>query len=147
MKVILKKDVKDLGKVGDLVTVSGGYARNFLVPRELAEEATEKRVGQMKHLKIMTEAKMKKVVEERKQIATKLKEVTVTFKRTAGETDKLFGAITNVDVSNALDKQGFSIDRKDIEIEPIKMLGQHKAVVRLGDGIESEFVVQVEREE
>ena len=147
MKVILKKDVKDLGKVGDLVDVANGYARNFLFPRMLAAEATEKRVKEMKHLQSMAEAKKKKVQLERKELLDKLNGVSASFKMPAGETDKLFGSVTNIDISNALEKQGFSIDRRDIHLEePIKMLGQHKALVKLGEGLETEITVSIERE-
>ena len=146
MKVILQKDVKDLGKVGDLVNVSAGYARNFLFPKSLAAEATEKRAKEVEHLQRVAEAKKKKVVEERKALIEKLSGVNLTFARSAGDTDKLFGSITNIDISNELEKQGFSIDRRDIQIEPIKMLGQHKAVVKLGEGLEAELTVTVERE-
>lgn len=147
MKVILTKDVKDLGKVGDLVNVSTGYARNFLFPRLLAEEATENRVKAMDHLQKMIEAKKKKAMEERKAVVEKVNGTAVKFMQTAGDNDKLFGSITNIDVSNELEKQGFSIDRRDIEMEPIKMLGQHKAVVKMGDGLEAEITVQVDRDQ
>lgn len=146
MKVLLKKDVKDLGKVGDLVNVANGYARNFLFPRSLAEEATDKRVKEMAHFQKMIDAKKKKALDERKQLVEKMNGTTVKFAKTAGETDKIFGSITNIDVSNELEKAGFSVDRRDIEMDAIKMLGQHKAAVKLGDGIEAEIIVQVDRE-
>ncbi len=148
MKVILKTDVKDLGKAGDLVNVSSGYARNFLFPRSLALEATEKRVKEFQHLQKVAEAKRKKAVEERRQIVEKLSGVTVQFKSQAGETDRLFGSITNKDISDRLETLGFSVDKRDIVLgEPIRMLGQHKAVVRLGEGLEAELAVSVERED
>lgn len=147
MKVILKKDVKDLGKVGDLVNVKSGFARNFLFPRQLADEATEKREEEMKHLKKVAEARKKKAVEERKALIKELSGVSIELKRAAGGTDKLFGAVTNVDVSAELAKKGYSIDRRDIDMEPIKMLGQHKATIRLGEGIETEVAISVERDE
>lgn len=146
MKVILQKDVKNLGKVGDLVSVSTGFARNYLFPRNLASEATEKRVKEFEHLKKVAEVKKKKAVAERQELIKKLSGVTVNFKSPAGETDKLFGAVTNVDISNELEKHGYSIDRRDIHLEePIKMLGQHKATIRLGEGIETSVLVSVER--
>lgn len=146
MKVILQKDVKNLGKVGDLVNVSTGYARNYLFPRQLANEATEKRVKEFNHLKQVAELKKKKVVAERQELVKKLQGVTIVFKASAGETDKLFGAVTNNDISNELEKSGFSIDRRDIHLEePIKMLGQHKAIVKMGEGLEAELTVSVER--
>jgi large subunit ribosomal protein L9 len=146
MKVILQKDVKNLGKVGDLVAVSAGFARNYLFPRQLAAEATEKRIHEFEHLKKVAEVKKKKALAERQVVITKLSGVTLTFKLTAGEGDKLFGSVTNTDISNELEKHGFSIDRRDIHIEePIKMLGQHKAAVKLGEGIEAALLVSVER--
>ncbi len=146
MKVILQKDVKNLGKVGDLVNVAVGYARNFLFPRRLASEATEKRVHEFEHLKKVAEIKKKKAVAERAEVVKKLSGVSLVFKSEAGESDKLFGSITNVDISNELEKHGFSIDRRDIHIDDsIKMLGQHKATVRLGDGLEADLKISVER--
>jgi len=146
MKVILQKDVKNLGKVGDLVSVSNGFARNYLFPRRMALEATEKRVNEFNHLKNVAEIKKKKAVVERQALIQKLQGVNLTIKASAGETDKLFGAVTNHDISNELEKAGFSIDRRDIVLEePIKMLGQHKAVIRLGEGLEAELTVAVER--
>lgn len=146
MKVILQKDVKNLGKVGDLVSVSTGFARNFLFPRALAAEATEHRVKEFEHLKKVAEVKKKKAVGERQALIKKLSGLTVNFKSPAGETDKLFGTVTNVDISNELEKQGYSVDRRDIHVEePIKMLGQHKATIRLGEGIETSVIVSVER--
>lgn len=145
MKVILQKDVKNLGKVGDLVSVKEGYARNFLVPRRMASEATEKRVAEFAHLKKVAEAKKKKAVAERQELIKKLQGVNIVLKSAAGEHDKLFGAVTNNDISNELENLGFSIDRRDIIVEPIKMLGQHKAIVKLGEGIEAELTVAVER--
>ena len=146
MKVILQKDVKNLGKVGDLVNVSNGFARNYLFPRRLALEATEKRVNEFVHLKAVAEVKKKKAVSERQELIKKIQGVSLSIKASAGETDKLFGAVTNNDISNELEKHGFSIDRRDILLEePIKMLGQHKATVRLGDGLEAELSVAVER--
>jgi large subunit ribosomal protein L9 len=146
MKVILQEDVKDLGKVGDMVSVSNGYARNFLFPRKLAMEATEKRMSEWVHLKQMAESKKKKAVVKRKELIEKLSGVTLTFQVEAGETEKIFGSVTNFDVSVELEKQGYMVDKRDIVIdETIKILGQHKALVKLGDGLETEITLVVER--
>ncbi len=146
MKVILQKDVKNLGKVGELVNVASGYARNFLFPRLLAAEATEKRMAEFEHLKRSAEAKMKKANAERQAVIAKLKGVNVVIKATAGEADKLFGSVTNNDISNELEKHGYSIDRRDIVLEePIRVLGSHKAIVKLGEGLETTISVVVER--
>lgn len=146
MKVILQKDVKDVGKVGDLVNVSSGFARNFLFPRKLASEATEKRVAELEHLKRVAEVKKKKAVAERQTILAKINGMTLTFKAAAGEGDKLFGTITTTDISKELEKAGYSIDRRDIHVdEHIKLLGQHKAHIRMGEGVEATIVVAVEK--
>lgn len=146
MKVILQKDVKDVGRVGELVNVSEGFARNFLFPRKLAAEATEKRVKEYEHLKRVAETKKKKALAERQELLNKINGTTVTFKLAAGETDKLFGTVTTTDISKELQKLGHSVDRRDIHLEePIKILGQHKAVVRYAEGMEAKIQISVER--
>lgn len=146
MKVILQTDVRDLGKAGELVSVKPGYARNFLFPRKLALEATETKVKEFEHLKKVAEAKRRKAMVARKEIADKLQGVTVSFAATAGETDKLFGSITTRDISDKLVEMGYSIDKRDIQLEePIRMLGQHKALVDFGDDLKTEITVSVER--
>lgn len=146
MKVILQKDVKDVGRVGELVNVSEGFARNFLFPRKLAAEATEKRVKEYEHLKRVAEAKKKKALAERQELLNKINGTTVTFKLAAGETDKLFGTVTTTDISKELQKMGHSVDRRDIHLEePIKILGQHKAIVRYSEGLEAKIQIAVER--
>jgi len=147
MKVILQKDVKDLGKIGDLVNVSAGFARNMLFPRKLAVEATEKRVSEWNHLKRVAESKKKKAMADRQAFLDKLKGTTVTLKMNAGDNDKLFGTVTTSDISKSLEKQGFSVDRKDIHLEEhIKVLGTHKATVRFGEGLETFIQVAVEKQ-
>lgn len=146
MKVILQKDVKNLGKVGDLVNVTTGYARNFLFPRQMALTATETKVKEFAHLKKVAELKKKKAVAERQELVKKIQGLTVVVKSSAGENEKLFGTVTNNDLSNELEKLGYSIDRRDIHIEePIRMLGSHKATIKLGDGAEAELAISVER--
>ena len=146
MKVILQKDVKDLGKVGDLVNVAQGYARNFLFPRRLAEQATEKNIKQLQHQQKVAEIRKKKAVSERKDLIEKLNGVTLTFKLQAGEEDKLFGSVTTLDISKELESQGFSIDKRDVEIpEAIKVVGQHKANVNLGANLVAELIISVEK--
>ena len=146
MKVILTQDVKDIGKVGDLVNVSAGFARNFLFPRKMAAEATETKVKEWAHLQTMSEAKKKKAQSERKAILDKINGLTLKFKMAAGETDKLFGTVTTTEISKELQKAGFSVDRRDIHLEePIKVLGQHKAAVKYGEGLEASIMISVER--
>ncbi len=146
MKVILQKDVKDLGKVGDLVNVSAGFARNLLFPRKLAVEATETKVNEYNHLKRVAESKKKQAQAERQAFLSKIKGTTVSFKLNAGENDKLFGTVTTTDISKALEKLGHLVDRRDILLEePIKILGTHKATIKYAEGMEAPIQVSVER--
>ncbi len=147
MKVILQKDVKDLGKVGDLVNVSAGYARNYLYPRQLAIAATEEKETEWNHLKKVAEIKKKKAMAGRQEVINKLQGLTLNFKlEAAADSEKLFGSVTTMDISKQLDANGFSIDRRDIHLEePIKLLGQHKAQVRMGEGLEAELTIVVEK--
>ncbi len=148
MKVVLQKDVKDLGKVGEILKVKEGFARNYLFPKKVAVLATEKKVKEFEHLKRVAELKKAKAVDERKVIITKLTGLVLEFKVQASETEKLFGSISNIDLSKELSKKGFEIDKSDISIvEPIKILGQHKAKIILGDGpsLETEITVSVVR--
>lgn len=146
MKVILQEDVKDLGKVGDLVQVKPGYARNFLFPRSLALEATEKRVKQFKHLKMVAAKKADKALETRKGQIEKLQGQVVNFKVQASDEEKLFGSIGALEISRELEVLGFQVDKRDIKLEePIKVLGQHKANIVLPGDLTAEITVSVER--
>lgn len=148
MKVVLQKDVKDLGKVGDILNVKIGFARNFLFPNKVAVAATEKKVKEFEHLKRVAELKKAKAVDHRKVLISKLNGLVIEFSVQASETEKLFGSITNIDISKQLAKKGFEIDKKDIVIEePIKVLGQHKANIVLGEdsSLQTEITVSVVR--
>jgi len=146
MKVILNKDIKDLGKIGEMVQVKPGFARNFLFPRRLASEATEKRVKEFKHLQLVAEAKKAKAVEGRKEVLAKIQGTTVKFVVEASDDEKLFGSINTLDISRKLEEAGFAVDKKDVVIEDtIKVLGQHKAQVTFGADLNAEITVAVER--
>lgn len=147
MKVILQKDVKDLGKVGDMVNVKTGYARNFLFPRALAVMATEEKQHEYAHLKKVAEIQKKKAMAGRQELISKIQGQTLNFRlEAAADSDKLFGSVTNMDISKQLEANGFSVDKRDIHIEEaIKVLGQHKATVRMGEGLEAEITIVVEK--
>lgn len=147
MKVILQEDVKNVGKVGELIEVATGFARNFLFPKKLAVLATEKKMSEWNHLQKVAEAKKKKAVMLRQELVDKLKDVTLKFEmETSGESEKIFGSITNMDISDKLEEQGFSVDKRDIYLEePIRALGQHKALVKLGEGLEAEVTIAVDK--
>lgn len=147
MKVILQKDIKDLGKVGELVNVKSGYARNFLFPRQLAVGATEESVKEWNHLQKVAEIKKKKAMVSRKELIDKMQGLTLNFRlEAAADSEKLFGSVTTMDISKQLENQGYQVDRRDIHLdEQIKLLGQHKAFVRMGDGLEAELTIVVEK--
>jgi len=146
MKVILNKDVKDLGKVGELVQVKPGFARNFLFPRLLAVEATEKRKKEFEHLKAVATANQEKAVGKRKELLAKLEGITVEFSAEASDDEKLFGSISNLDISRKLEEKGYEIDKRDIILEePIKVLGQYKALVTFGKDLDTNITVSVAR--
>jgi large subunit ribosomal protein L9 len=144
MEVILREDVKSLGKAGELVRVRPGYARNFLLPKGLAYEASE---GNKKRIAGETRARTTRVEAEKNEaqgFAAKLAAVTVTLTGKAGEEGKLFGSVTAPDIADALAKQGLEIDRRRIELEhPIKALGFHSVAVRLHPEVHAEVRVQV----
>lgn len=146
MKVILQTDVKDLGKAGEMVNVSPGYARNFLFVRNFAFEANDKRAKQWAHLQKLAEIKKSKMKELRKELIQKLSKEVIVVKAQAGESDKIFGSVTTMDISSALSAQGYNVDRRDIILdEPIKMLGQFKAKIKLDEQNQGVLTVSVER--
>jgi large subunit ribosomal protein L9 len=144
MKVILKENVESLGKAGDTLQVSDGYARNFLVPRGLAIEASSK---SMKTLEQERKHILQRVERERKKaelLVEKISGVTCTISRRVGEQDKLFGSVTTKDIEKCLTDQGIDVDRKTILLEePIKSLGEFPVKIRLQPGITAEIMVMV----
>ncbi|MCX7793411.1 MAG: 50S ribosomal protein L9 [Thermodesulfovibrionales bacterium] len=144
MKVILKEDIKSLGKAGDIVNVSDGYARNYLIPRGLALVADEKNIKTFE----LQKKKLLEAIEKEKarnlEFAERLKNLTVTIKAKAGEDGKLFGSITTMHISEALRKEGIELDRKRIVLsEPIKRTGEYRVAVKLPHEINSEFTLRV----
>lgn len=147
MEIILREDIEKLGSRGDVVKVAAGYARNFLLPRRLAVEATgsnKKIVEQERQAHLRRDAKL---VEESQQLAVLLNAVTLTIARKAGENDHLFGSVTTADIGDALAAQKFTVDRRKIHLdEPIRTLGEFKIPVRLHRDVTAEVSVQVTRE-
>lgn len=145
MKVILKEDVKGLGKKEDMIECKDGYARNYLLPRGLAVPATAENLGIMKSKKKAESEKLTRETERAKAIAAKLSGKTVTIEATAGDNGKLFGSITNKDISDALQQQmSLNVDKKKIVVdETIKNLGEHKVIAKLFTGVDAEFIVSV----
>jgi large subunit ribosomal protein L9 len=144
MELILRENVQNLGKAGDLVRVKPGYARNFLLPRGLAYEATE---GNKKRIASEQKAKSARAEHERAEaqaLAGRLGQASVTLTGKAGEEGKLFGSITAQDIAGALEAQGFTVDRRKLDLDqPIKTLGFHTVAVRLHPDVQAEVRVNV----
>lgn len=148
MKIILEQDVPNLGKKGDLKDVAPGYARNHLIPRGLAVEATPQRMKEWERNAEAREAQNKKQEEQARQQAENLGQHELVFKMPAGEGGRLFGSVTPADIAGRLAEAGLEIDKKKIELtEQIKSLGQFKADVRLYPGIKAEVSIIVEQED
>lgn len=147
MKLILMEDVETLGKLGDTIEVKDGYARNYLIPQKLAVPATSRNVRQLEHTRRQVETRMAKVLEEARTLAEKLEGVTLTFSRKAGESGRLFGSVTNMDIAEALAEQGIEVDRKDIVLDDhIKETGEVEVPVRLHHDLTVTLKVVVEAE-
>lgn len=144
MEVILRQAVDNLGRPGDVVAVSPGYARNFLLPRGIAYQATEgnkKRIAQEKSRLEAAEAERREAAEA---VAKQLEEVSITFSARVGEEGKLFGSVTAGDIAEQLAAQGFTIEKRQVDLaEPIKMLGVYRIPVRLHADVHPEIKVWV----
>jgi large subunit ribosomal protein L9 len=148
MEVILREDVDKLGTRGQLVKVANGYARNFLLPKRLAVAATEsnkKIVEQERQAHLRKEAK---VAAEAGELGKLMEAVTITITQKAGENGQLFGSVTSKDIADALEAQGYTIERRKVTLdEPIKALGEYKVPLRLHRDVTVEIAVNVVKEE
>ena len=147
MDVILRQDVENLGRAGELVSVKNGYARNFLLPRGLAYLASE---GNRRRIEAESRQREKKAgaqLESAREFAARLEAVSLTFAMKAGEGDRLFGSVTAADVAERLHAEGFAVEKKAVELhEPIKALGVFKVPVRLHHEVKPEVRVWVVKE-
>ena len=148
MELILREDVEKLGHRGQLVKVADGYARNFLLPKRLAVPATDankKIVEQERQAHLRREAKLSS---DASDLAKMMANVTVGISQKAGDNDQLFGSVTSKDIAEALEKQGYTIERRKIALEePIRSLGEFKVPLRLHREVTAEITVQVTKEE
>lgn len=147
MKVILKEDIENLGRKGDIVEVAAGYGRNYLIPRKLALKITS---SNLKMIKIEQQALRKRVEQERlsyQELISKLNEVRLKFERKAGEKDVIFGSVSSSDIKEALEELGFEIDRKKILLsEPIKRLGNFTVPIKVYHEDQAEIKIEVVKE-
>ncbi len=148
MKVILKKDMSSLGGYGEVVNAARGYARNYLIPRGMAVEATPGNLRQLDSERVAYVKKVSARKHDAEKLASELEAVSLTFERKAGEDDKLFGSVTTHDIEEALKSKGFgSVDRKAITLgEPIKTIGSHVAAVKLYPEVSANIKIEVVKE-
>ena len=147
MRILLLKGIKELGLRGDLVTVSNGYARNYLIPRKIAVPATE---GVMEYAGRLKATEDKRLAEQRRQqeeMIAKLASVSCTLVRKAGEDEKIFGSVSGADIAEALKSQGFDIDRHSVILEnPIKALGVYTVPIQISSEFKTSVKVWVVKE-
>ena len=147
MKVVLTQDVLKLGKAGDLKTVRDGYGRNYLLPQGLAVIATPGAVRQAEEIRKRAQRQREKMSTEFTVLAGRINETTLTFQAKAGETGKLYGSITTQDVATAIQEQTrYEVKRQQIDMQPIRVLGEHKVHVRLTMDLIPEIKIVVYRE-
>jgi large subunit ribosomal protein L9 len=144
MEVILRQAVENLGHPGDLVKVSSGFARNYLLPRGIAVPATEGNRRRIEQEKARLEAAESERRETASEYATKLEQVSLTFSARVGEEGKLFGSVTSADIAHQLEVQGFHIEKRQIDLnEPIKALGVYRVPIKLHADVKPEIKVWV----
>ena len=147
MKIILLQDVKGQGKKGEVIEVNEGYARNFLIKKGLAEVATASKLNDISQKKAAADFHKAEEVKATKAMASELKGKTFTVKIKAGQNGKVFGSVTGADISEALQAEGYTVDkRKVILTQPIKTLGSYDIELKLLEGVSAKITVNVEAE-
>ncbi|MBQ5824756.1 MAG: 50S ribosomal protein L9 [Clostridia bacterium] len=144
MKVVLKQDVKGLGKKGELVNVSDGYARNFLFARNLASEANAQAMSELKNKEQAEKYRIETETANAKADAAKMEGKTIKLTAKAGQNGKLFGSVTAKEIAAQLEKElGVKVDKKRLDVDDIKSFGTYPVTVKLNHGVKASFYVQV----
>ncbi len=147
MEVILKEDVDNLGHRGDVVKVAQGYGRNFLLPRKLAIEATSGNKAVIEQMKSSSVRRSAREKDDAERLLQQLEQLSLSFTRKTGDNDHLFGSVTAADITQALEAQGFQIDRRKVHLEePLKALGEFLIPVRLHREVTAHVKVNVAKE-
>ncbi len=147
MQVILLEDVSSLGKAGDLVKVSDGYGRNYLIPQKKAILATEKNIKTLEHQKRLVQHRMAKTKKDVQKMAQEIETLSCTFARSVGESGKLFGSVTSMDIEAYLKENGLEIDRKKIHLEePLKSVGMFTVPIKLHPEVVANLKVWIVQE-
>ncbi|NCO60416.1 MAG: 50S ribosomal protein L9 [Deltaproteobacteria bacterium CG23_combo_of_CG06-09_8_20_14_all_51_20] len=144
MKVILQKDIDELGLEGNIAEVKPGYARNYLIPGGLALEATPQNIKVFEQRKKKIAVRQLRAREDAERLRDELSKVVVIMKEKAGEEGKLYGSVTSMDIASSLEKQGITVDRRKIVLEsPIKNIGDHSVSVKIYPGVAAQIKVSV----
>ena len=147
MQIILQEDIEKLGHRGDVVTVKPGYARNYLLPRKLAVEATEGNLKAIERIRASLAKRTATEVAAANQQAELLTVVALKFTRKTGENDQMFGSVTAADISEALAAQGFKIDKRQVQLaEPIRIIGESQVTIKVFRDVTAQIKVTVEKE-
>ena len=148
MEVILKEDVNKLGHRGDVVKVADGYGRNYLLPKQLAMEATPANKAVIEQMKAAAVRRSAKEKAEAEQLVVQLNAVSLVFQRKVGEGDHLFGSVTSVDIAQELAAKGFNVDRRKVQLdEPLKSTGEFHVPVKLHREVTAHISVTVKGED
>lgn len=144
MKIILRENVPNVGKIGDILTVADGFGRNYLLPRNLATLANERNVGQMEHHKRVATARLSKAKAAARVTADRMSGLRVVATRHAGEDGKLFGSVTTRDIADLIAEHGFVIDKRDIGApDVIKQVGEYPILVKLHGDVMAKVTLEV----
>ena len=144
MEVILNKTIDTLGLEGDIVNVKPGYARNYLIPQQIAMLVSKQNLARLQQQKEAIEARLEKERKEAGTLSDKLSDVTIEIARRVGDENRLFGSVTSADIADKLEEKGITVDRRTILLkDPIKSLGETKVIVKVGYQLNTEIVVQV----
>ena len=144
VKVVLTEDVEKIGRVGDVVTVRGGYGRNYLIPQGMAMAATKANLAQVESRRGIFEAAAAKHQSDAAELATRIASLSTTISKKVGEAETLYGAVTNAEIAEVLEKEGVVVDKRRILMsEPIKALGVYKVSIRLHPEVTAELEVAV----
>jgi large subunit ribosomal protein L9 len=147
MQIILQEDIEKLGNRGDVVTVKPGYARNFLLPHNLAIEATPGNMKALEHIRGALAKKTATELDSAKKQAELLGGVSLKFKRKTGENDQMFGSVTTADIADGLKVQGFEVDKRQIQLQdPVKALGEYPVIIKVFREVTAEIKIHVEKE-
>jgi large subunit ribosomal protein L9 len=147
MQVILLEDIPSLGKIGDMVKVSDGYGRNYLIPKKKAIFATEKNLKTLQHEKALVQHRLGKMKKDAAKIAQEIEKLSCTFAKNVGESGKLFGSVTSMEIEAFLKENGIDVDRKKIILEePIKNVGMYTVAIKLQPEVTAHLKVWVVQE-